>query len=166
MKKFLTATIFVSFFAFALLALPTSTSAQAQTCNPEGQVCTPSTAAGCSSANCSDLNIKIGTPDQGVDPNADVGDVLSNVITIIFVVAALAVLFMLIFGAFQWITSGGEKEAVGKARGRIVNALVGLAILAVAFLLVRVLAGIVHIDITNLTLPALDKPSTTTTTTP
>ncbi|MBI4066794.1 hypothetical protein HY407_00270, partial [Candidatus Gottesmanbacteria bacterium] len=51
------------------------------------------------------------------------GNAINNVLTVAFAVAVLVVLVMLILGAFEWITSGGDKEAVGKARGRIINAL-------------------------------------------
>ena len=86
----------------------------------------------------------------GINPNTSIGVILSNVLLIVFIVAALAVLFMLIFGAFQWITSGGDKEAVKTARGRIVHALVGLAILALAFLIVRVVGQLLNINILDL----------------
>ena len=65
---------------------------------------------------------------------------------------------MLITGAFNWITSGGDKENVGKARSRIINALIGLLVLALAFLIARVAGQIVHIDIFNLKIPSLDQP--------
>lgn len=102
------------------------------------------------------VSIKIPTPSGGINPNADPGKVLSNVITIIFVVAAFLVLVMLILGAFQWITSGGEKEGVQKAREKILNALIGFAVLALAFLIVSVVGQLLHINVFNLTLPALD----------
>lgn len=60
---------------------------------------------------------------------------------------------MLIIGAFEWITSGGDKEAVGKARNRIINALIGLAVLAVAFALARLGAHFVGVDISNIKIP-------------
>ncbi len=75
--------------------------------------------------------------------------VLTNILTIVFVVAAIIVLFMLIAGAFQWITSGGDKEAVAKARGRITHALIGLVILALAYLILRVVGQLVGVDITT-----------------
>ncbi|MBI4040140.1 hypothetical protein HY389_02190 [Candidatus Daviesbacteria bacterium] len=100
--------------------------------------------------------INITPPSQGISPTTNVGTVVSNALTIIFVVAALVVLFMLVLGAFQWITSGGDKEAVGKARSRIIAALVGLAILALAFLIVNVVGQILNIQLTgNLQLPTL-----------
>lgn len=79
-------------------------------------------------------NISISPPAQGFKT---LGGFITNIITLSFVIALIVVLIMLIWGAFEWITSGGDKEAVGKARGRIINALIGLAVLAVAFALFR-----------------------------
>lgn len=82
----------------------------------------------------------------GVPGNTEPGDLIANALKIIFLVASLVVLFMLVIGAFQWITSGGDKEAVGKARGRITHALIGLAILALAVLIVTVVARLLNIN--------------------
>jgi hypothetical protein len=103
--------------------------------------------------------VYIGRPNQGINPFTDVGTLLSNILTIVFILAALAVLFMLIIGAFNWITSGGEKDAIAKARQRIIAALVGLAVLALAFFIVRVVGGIVGVDVlSGFVLPRLDSP--------
>lgn len=86
----------------------------------------------------------------GVDPTTrSVGDVISNALLIVFIAAGLAVLIYLIIGAFKWITSGGDKDAIGKARGTIVNALIGLAILALAFFVTVLFGQILNIDILN-----------------
>lgn len=104
------------------------------------------------------VDINVRPPAQGVNPAAGLGTVLSNALTIVFVIAALAVLFMLVWGAFSWITSGGGKEQVDAARKRIVAALIGLAILALAFLIVVVVGNIVGINVLDLrTLPTLGK---------
>jgi len=68
-------------------------------------------------------------------------------------VGVLLVLVMLIWGAFEWITSGGDKEAVGKARSKIINALIGMAVLAIAFALARVAGQFTGINIENITIP-------------
>jgi len=103
------------------------------------------------------VNVQVGQPAAGINPAVPVSTLLTNALTIIFIVAALAVLFFLIIGAFRWITSGGEKESIGKARGTIVNALIGLAILALAFVIVVVVGQVLHIDILNIkVLPTLD----------
>ncbi len=69
---------------------------------------------------------------------------LSLVVQLLYTISALAVLFMVLFGAFQFITSGGEKDAVSKARGRITYAIIGMVLLAVAFLLLRILGQVLH----------------------
>lgn len=102
------------------------------------------------------IPIQINPSRQGVDPFTTLGNLLSNILTIVFVLAAIIVLFMLIIGAFQWITSGGDKEGVGKARDRITHALIGLAILALAFLIMQVVGQIVGISILDMkALPTL-----------
>lgn len=81
------------------------------------------------------------------------GDFIQKTLSLAFIVAVIVVLFMLIWGAFEWITSGGDKEAVGKARGRIINALIGLAVLAVAFALFQVAGQFLGFDIRNFIVP-------------
>lgn len=84
-----------------------------------------------------DVPLTITPPPQGY---TKLGEFISNVLNLAFIVAVLAVLAMLVWGAFEWITSGGEKEAVGKARNKILNALIGLAVLAVTFALATIAA--------------------------
>lgn len=80
-------------------------------------------------------------------------DFLQNLITVALTIGLILVVIMLVWGAFDWILSGGDKDAVGKARGRIVNALIGLAVMAVAFALARVGSSIAGLDVTSLTIP-------------
>ena len=97
---------------------------------------------------------------KGVNPGNRPGGVLTQALTIIFVIAALAVLFYLILGAFQWITSGGDKDKVAKARSGIVNALIGFALLALAALIVQVVGQILNINPFDFnTLPSLNSPA-------
>jgi hypothetical protein len=100
----------------------------------------------------------IGT-NVGVATSAPVGVVIGNVIKIVMLIAMIAVLAMLIFGAFQWIISGGEKEAVANARNRITHALIGLAILGLSFVILTVVGNIIGINIfNNISIPTLTTP--------
>lgn len=74
--------------------------------------------------------IQISPPPQGYK---DLGAFVTNILQLAFAIALVVVMFMLIWGAFEWITSGGDKDHVANARNRIINALVGLAVLAIAF---------------------------------
>lgn len=107
-----------------------------------------------------DINVAPPPGNFGIDPiSTPVNTIFSNAIKIIFIVAILAVLVMLIWGAFQWITSGGDKEAVGNARKRITHALIGLAILALAFVILFVVGNILHVDLLGgLSIPSLNTP--------
>lgn len=95
----------------------------------------------------SSINIAIGTPGAGIccDPST----VLTNAIKIAVIIGALFALFMLITGAFDWITSEGEKENIDKARRKITNAFVGLAILALAIIIIRIVGTILNVDLLN-----------------
>lgn len=122
----------LAFIGSAITALLTPFQVWAQTPRPSGA-------------------IQIDRPKQGF---ASLGNAISNFFTIALVVAIILVLVMLIIGAYEWITSGGDKEAVAKARNRIINALIGLVVLAVAFALARLAGQITGFpDIFNLVLP-------------
>lgn len=73
---------------------------------------------------------KIDTPDFLGDPaRLSLGNILGWALRMVFVAAGLFVFYHLIFGALEWIQSGGDKEKVEKARKRITTAVTGLVIL-------------------------------------
>lgn len=68
----------------------------------------------------------------GFDPNSlGLGGLLSFIIRLMFVAAGLAALVFMLLGALSWITSGGNKENVEKAREKIVAAVVGIVLIVV-----------------------------------
>ena len=69
----------------------------------------------------------------------DLGNFTGGAIRIFIIVAGFALLIYLFWGAFDWITSEGDKEKVGKARNKIINAIIGVVILAAAFAIIQVL---------------------------
>lgn len=95
---------------------------------------------------------------RGISGGANPGEVIGRAITIVFSLAALIVLVMIMWGAFEWIFSAGDKEKIGAARGRIVNALIGLALLALAFLVARIVGQLININIFSLNIPSLGPP--------
>lgn len=64
------------------------------------------------------------------------GNILGWALRLVFVGAGLFVLYHLIFGALEWIQSGGDKEKVEKARKRITTAVTGLVMLFIVLGLV------------------------------
>lgn len=73
------------------------------------------------------------------------GILLSNLFSAIMLVAVLLVLVFFLWGAIEWITSGGDKGKVEGARNKITNAAIGLIVLAATtavFLLIEQFLGI------------------------
>lgn len=95
------------------------------------------------------------TPMKGVDAIKNIGDLISAAIGAAFLISFLLVFVMLIWGGIQWITSGGDKDNTQKARDRITHALVGLAIIAGAWALMKLIEFFFGISI----LGGLDLPS-------
>lgn len=65
--------------------------------------------------------------------------ILSNLVTLIYSVAAVVLIFMILWGAFDWLTSGGDKEKLENAKKKLINAFVGIMLFAIAFAVIQVL---------------------------
>ncbi|MDP3987569.1 MAG: hypothetical protein Q8P80_00290, partial [Candidatus Levybacteria bacterium] len=61
------------------------------------------------------------------------GNIISAVITLLFIIAVVVALIFLIYGGIKWIVSGGDKTAVESARNHIIAAIVGLVIAFAAY---------------------------------
>jgi hypothetical protein len=87
----------------------------------------------------------------------NVGSLITAVVGLMLILAALLAFFFLILGGIQWITSGGEKSAMEAARNKITHAIVGLVIVGAAWaimLLVQNFLGIQIIGSSNFQLPS------------
>lgn len=62
-------------------------------------------------------------------------DFISNLIDLFYTISSIVLLFMLLLAGFEWLTSGGDKEKLAKARSRIINAIIGIIIIALAFII-------------------------------
>ena len=71
------------------------------------------------------------------------------------VVGALIFFFVMLIGAIQWIASGGDKAAIESARGKIVNAIVGIVILFCLFVLLKFIGDFFGFSILELNLKPL-----------
>lgn len=71
------------------------------------------------------------------------------------VAGAVIFFIMLLIGAIQWISSGGDKAATEAARGRITNAIVGLVILLSLFAIANLLGSFFGVNILRLNLGPL-----------
>jgi hypothetical protein len=67
--------------------------------------------------------------------------IVAAIIGILLRVAALAAVAFVIYGGISYITSQGDPEPTARAKGTLVNALVGLAIAVMAAAIVTFIAG-------------------------
>jgi hypothetical protein len=70
---------------------------------------------------------------------------LNSALNLIYVAAGIVFVFMIVTAAFQWITSGGDKESIAKARTKITQSIVGIFILALAFVLITLVGRVTGI---------------------
>lgn len=80
----------------------------------------------------------------------DVGSLVAAVASMGFVIAAVLIFIYIVWGGLEWILGGGEKEKITNARNRITQGIIGLAIVAMAwviFLLLRYFFGLTGINI-------------------
>lgn len=101
-----------------------------------------------SSVDTSGVIGKINAPVQSdiytnTDVNVGLSKLLSTGIQLFFFVAGLAALIYMLWGAFDWITSNGEKEKLQKAQNKIQSSAIGLVLIVVVLVVFNVIMGTV-----------------------
>lgn len=93
-----------------------------------------------------------------ITPDTPVGALISFIVAFIIVIAFLAALLYIVIGAFQWITSGGDKQRVADARNHIIAAIIGLIVIALSFVIINVIITALGLgSLTNLKIPTLSE---------
>lgn len=108
-------------------------------------------------AQAADVSIPI-TPPAGSFISLDLANIPQFIINLLFAIGIVVAIAYLIYGGIKWVMSGGDKAGVEAARNHIVAAIVGLVIIAGAFLILNVVFTLLTgsgFSLTNLTLPNL-----------
>jgi hypothetical protein len=63
--------------------------------------------------------------------------IVGSIINIVFSLLGIALFILLIWGGWEWMTSGGENKGVESAKTRIYNAVMGIVITAIAYALAK-----------------------------
>jgi len=79
--------------------------------------------------------------------------VFGNILTIAVSLAVLALFVMLIMGGFKFLTSGGDPKAAGSARQTMTYAILGIILMAVAYLIFRLIETFTGVTVTNFVVP-------------
>ena len=78
-----------------------------------------------------------------------VGSLLSGILTIAIIFGAIAVFIYLIWGGFEWLTSGGDSGKIEKAQKKITSALIGFAIIAASYAIMKLVGSFFGINLLN-----------------
>ncbi len=99
-------------------------------------------------------NPALGPALQGFAKSAGGGQffstIIPNAIILTFIAGSLIFFFMLVSGAIQWISSGGDKQALEGARGKITNAVVGILLLFGALAIINLIEKFFGVQILTL----------------
>lgn len=80
---------------------------------------------------------------------------ITNFVKIMFIVGTISLFFMLLLGAFEYVTAGGEKDKVGNSTKRMSNAIIGIILMLSAYAIFRLINTVFGINILNLEVPVI-----------
>jgi len=69
----------------------------------------------------------------------DIAQLFNSILSLVMVISVFLVFFYLVAGAFEWITSGGDKGKIDQSRNKMFAAIIGLLIVASSYAIFMVL---------------------------
>lgn len=75
--------------------------------------------------------------------------VFENIIAVALGFAAIALFIMLIVGGYQYLTSGGNPKSLESARKTLTSAILGMVLVASAYLILRFIGVFTGADVEN-----------------
>ena|SRR3989344_4038400 len=77
----------------------------------------------------------------GLPNNSSASSIILQIINIALGVAGLVAVLFLLVGGFRYITSAGNEETAEQAKKIITNAIIGIVIIILSFVIVRVISN-------------------------
>lgn len=90
---------------------------------------------------------------EGVASIQCVIPLIANIIRAVTSLGAVALFIMLLVGGFNFLFSGGEQKKLEAARGTVTQAIVGIVIMSVAYLILKTIQIFTGVDVTTLQFP-------------
>lgn len=76
--------------------------------------------------------------------NANLGQFIQAIVNWVLVIAGVVAVVYLIYGGLLYITAGGDAEKATKGRTAVVNAIIGVVIILLSFIIVTWVGNIVN----------------------
>ncbi len=80
---------------------------------------------------------------SGLPQDTNISVLIIRIINILLAVAGLVAVVFLIVGGFRYITAGGNEESAEAAKTTITNAIIGIVVIILSFVIVRVISNAV-----------------------
>ncbi len=89
---------------------------------------------------------------EGVASIACLVPLIKNLITTVVSLGAVALFIMLLVGGFNMLFSAGDQKKLEAARGTITQAIMGIVVMSVAYLILQAIRVFTGVDVTTLQL--------------
>ena len=80
---------------------------------------------------------------------ADLEIIVQNLIKAAIGLGGIALFIMLVIGGFKYLTSGGDPKRAESARNTLTYAILGLVLIALAYLILRFIREFTGVDVEN-----------------
>jgi len=78
---------------------------------------------------------------SGVPNDASISAIIIRIINILLAIAGLVAVIFLIIGGFRYITAGGNEELSESGKKSIQNAIIGIVVIILSFVIVRIISN-------------------------
>lgn len=75
---------------------------------------------------------------------------VSNTVSVAFILAGIVFFLILVLGGIEWLTSGGDKAKLQDAQKKIINAFIGIAIIAASWAIFTLVLYFFGINLDNI----------------
>ena len=79
--------------------------------------------------------------------------IFARILNVIVSLAVIALFVMLVVGGFKYLTSGGDPKAAGSAKQTITYAILGIVLMAVAFIIFKLIETFTGVKVTIFEIP-------------
>lgn len=79
--------------------------------------------------------------------------VFGNILYVAVGLAVLALFVMFLVGGFKYLTSGGDPKATTAAKQTLTYAVLGLGLMAIAYLIFRIIESFTGVNVTTFSIP-------------
>lgn len=77
------------------------------------------------------------TPSSGSTPEPQ--DIIVDLVSYLMAFTGIMLLVNILLSGYQWMTAGGNEEKITKAKQKIINSTIGMAIIMLAYILVSLI---------------------------